>query len=128
MDEAKLGEFMGRFVTDMSGAAMMASVMIGDELGLYRLMADSEPISADQLAERAGCNPRLTLEWLNAHTARATSNTTTASIGSLKNRRSRSLLKTRRCSSPRNCRRRHVVPGQGQDHRGDARRWCDVVG
>ncbi len=69
IDEERLSEFMGRFVTDMSGAAMMASVMIGDELGLYRLMADSEPISADQLAERSGCNPRLTLEWLNAQTA-----------------------------------------------------------
>ena len=69
IDEERLAEFMGRLVTDMSGAAMMASVMIGDELGLYRLMADSEPVSADKLAERAGCNPRLTLEWLNAQAA-----------------------------------------------------------
>lgn len=69
IDEELLGEFMGRFVTDMSGAVMMASVMIGDELGLYRLMADSEPTTADELAQRAGCNPRLILEWLNAQTA-----------------------------------------------------------
>jgi hypothetical protein len=34
IDEERLGGFMGRFVTDMSGAVMMASVMIGDELGL----------------------------------------------------------------------------------------------
>ena len=46
IDEERLGEFMGRFVTDLSGAVMMASVMIGDELGLYRLMADSEPINS----------------------------------------------------------------------------------
>jgi hypothetical protein len=69
IDEERLGEFMGRFVTDMSGAVMMASVMIGDELGLYRLMANSEPTTADELAQRAGCNPRLILEWLNAQAA-----------------------------------------------------------
>jgi SAM-dependent methyltransferase len=32
-------------------------------------MADSEPVSADDLAERTGCQPRLTLEWLNAQAA-----------------------------------------------------------
>jgi ubiquinone/menaquinone biosynthesis C-methylase UbiE len=69
IDEGRLSDFMGRFVTDLSGAVMMASVMIGDELGLYRVMADSEPTTADELAERAGCNRRLILEWLNAQTA-----------------------------------------------------------
>ncbi len=33
MDEAKLNEFMGKLVTDMGGAAMMASVIVGEELG-----------------------------------------------------------------------------------------------
>jgi SAM-dependent methyltransferase len=69
MDESKLMEFMGRLVSDMGGAAMLASVIIGDELGLYRAMADNEPVSADGLAERTGCQPRLTLEWLNAQAA-----------------------------------------------------------
>ena len=30
MNEAKLQEFMGKVVTDMGGAAMMAIVLIGD--------------------------------------------------------------------------------------------------
>ncbi len=69
MDESKLMDFMGRLVTDMGGAAMMASVIVGEELGLYRAMADSKPVTAAELAERCGCQPRLTLEWLSAQAA-----------------------------------------------------------
>ena len=69
MDEQKLMEFMGKLVTDLSGAAMVASIMVGDELGLYRAMADGEPVSAETVAERTGCQPRLVLEWLNAQAA-----------------------------------------------------------
>ncbi len=69
MDEAKLHEFMGRLVNDMGGAAMMAGVIVGEELGLYRAMADGEPVTADDLATKTLCNPRLTREWLNAQAA-----------------------------------------------------------
>ncbi|SDH93133.1 class I SAM-dependent methyltransferase [Pseudomonas panipatensis] len=69
MDEAKLNDFMGRLVSDMGGAAMLANVILGDELGLYRAMADSQPLSPDTLAERTGCNPRLLREWLSAQAA-----------------------------------------------------------
>jgi SAM-dependent methyltransferase len=69
MNEAKLHEFMGKLVTDLSGAAMVASIVVGEELGLYRAMADGEPISADDLAKRTGCNGRLVREWLNAQAA-----------------------------------------------------------
>jgi SAM-dependent methyltransferase len=69
MNEAKLQEFMGKIVTDMGGAWMMAMVLIGDELGLYKAMADGKPISADALATRSGCNPRLVREWLDANAA-----------------------------------------------------------
>ena len=41
MNEAKLHEFMGKVVTDMGGAWMMAMVLIGDELGLYKAMAET---------------------------------------------------------------------------------------
>jgi SAM-dependent methyltransferase len=69
MDEGKLHEFMGKFVTDMGGAFMMGMVLIGDELGLYRAMADGQPVTADALAARGGCHPRLVREWLNANAA-----------------------------------------------------------
>lgn len=69
MDEAKLNDFMGRLVTDMGGAAMLANLILGDELGLYRAMADSQPITPETLADRTGCNPRLLREWLSAQAA-----------------------------------------------------------
>ena len=69
MNEAKLHEFMGKFVTDMGGAFMMGMALVGDELGLYKAMADGQPVTADALAARCGCNPRLVREWLDANAA-----------------------------------------------------------
>jgi len=66
MNEAKLNEFMGKLVSDMGGAAMLANVIVGEELGLYRAMADSQPISPEALAAKTICNPRLVREWLSA--------------------------------------------------------------
>ena len=58
MNEAKLHEFMGKFVTDMGGAYMMEMVLIGDELGLYKAMAGAGPLSSEEVAERAGVAER----------------------------------------------------------------------
>jgi len=69
MNEAKLQDFMGKLVVDMGGAALMANVILGEELGLYRAMADGSPITPEELAERTGCNARLLREWLSAQAA-----------------------------------------------------------
>ncbi|HEY3823077.1 MAG TPA: class I SAM-dependent methyltransferase [Bryobacteraceae bacterium] len=69
MDETKLQQFMGKLVTDMGGTAMVASVILGEELGLYKAMADGNPVTSDELATKTHCNPRLTREWLNAQAA-----------------------------------------------------------
>jgi SAM-dependent methyltransferase len=69
MDEAKLNEFMGKLVNDMGGAAVLASVIVGEELGLYRAMADGHAIGADELAKKTGCNTRLVREWASAQAA-----------------------------------------------------------
>jgi len=69
MDEAKLQEFMGRIVTDMGGAAMMANVILGEELGLYRAMADGAPVTPEELARKTKCNARLVREWLSGQAA-----------------------------------------------------------
>jgi SAM-dependent methyltransferase len=69
MDEAKLHEFMGKLVTDMGGAAMMANVMVGEELGLYRALADGTAVTPEELAAKTQCNSRLVREWLNAQAA-----------------------------------------------------------
>jgi len=64
IDEAKLEEFMGRFVQDMGAAATAPLVVIGDKLGLYKAMADGEPVTPAELAERTGCRERYLREWL----------------------------------------------------------------
>ena len=69
MNEAKLNEFMGKLVVDMGGAAIMANVILGEELGLYRAMADGKPVTPEQLAERTRCNTRLVREWLSGQAA-----------------------------------------------------------
>lgn len=69
MDMAKLQDFMGKLVTDFGGAALAANVLLGEELGLYRAMADSEPVTPAQLAKKTNCNARLVREWLSAQAA-----------------------------------------------------------
>ncbi len=69
IDEAKLDEFMGRFVGDLGAALSAANVVIGDRLGLYRAMADGEPLTPEQLAERTGTDARYVREWLSGQAA-----------------------------------------------------------
>jgi 2-polyprenyl-3-methyl-5-hydroxy-6-metoxy-1,4-benzoquinol methylase len=64
IDEAKLEEFMGQFVGDLGAALTAPLVLIGDKLGLYKAMADSEPVTPAQLAERTDCRERYIREWL----------------------------------------------------------------
>jgi SAM-dependent methyltransferase len=68
-DRARLDEFMGRLIGYMTGAAVIFGVTVGDELGLYREMAGQGPVTAESLAARAGCNPRLVREWLDGQAA-----------------------------------------------------------
>jgi 2-polyprenyl-3-methyl-5-hydroxy-6-metoxy-1,4-benzoquinol methylase len=69
MDEAKLEEFMGMMVGYMTGTALCFAAGLGDELGLYRAMAGAGPMSADKVAEKSECNPRLVREWLDGQAA-----------------------------------------------------------
>jgi SAM-dependent methyltransferase len=69
IDQAKLDEFLGRFVGDLGAALSAALVVIGDRLGLYRAMRDGEPVSAEELAERTGTHARYVREWLSNQAA-----------------------------------------------------------
>src|SRR5436305_14924731 len=64
IDQARLDEFMGRFVGDLGAAMSAALVVIGDRLGLYRAMGDGQPVSASELAQRTDTDPRYVREWL----------------------------------------------------------------
>jgi|SRR5579884_144711 len=69
IDQARLDEFLGRFVGDLGAAMSAALVVIGDKLGLYRAMADGESVTAEELAQRTGTDARYVREWLSNQAA-----------------------------------------------------------
>jgi 2-polyprenyl-3-methyl-5-hydroxy-6-metoxy-1,4-benzoquinol methylase len=68
-DEAKMAEFMGQVVGHMTGGALCFSILLGDELGLYRALDGAGPLRADEVARASGCHPRLVREWLDGQAA-----------------------------------------------------------
>ena len=64
IDEARLEEFMGRAVSDMSAAMSAPLIRLGERLGLYKAMAGAGPLTSGEVAEKAGCDERLVREWL----------------------------------------------------------------
>ena len=69
MDQGKLDAFVGKFVGDMGAVFHAATVLIGDRLGLWKAMGDSRPVTAQELALRAGLDQRYVAEWLAAQAA-----------------------------------------------------------
>jgi SAM-dependent methyltransferase len=69
IDETALEQLMGQVVGYMTGGAMCFAMWLGDELGLYRAMAGSGSLTSDEVAAKAGCNPRLVREWLDGQVA-----------------------------------------------------------
>ncbi len=65
IDATKLNDFMGRFVGDIGAVMHAATVVVGDQLGLYRRLADG-PCDVDTLARRTECDARYLREWLSA--------------------------------------------------------------
>jgi SAM-dependent methyltransferase len=69
IDESAVEEFMHRVIGYVTGSAVCYGIWLGDELGLYRVLADSGAASAADLAAGTGCNPRLVREWLDGQVA-----------------------------------------------------------
>ena len=69
IDEAKLQEFMGKLVGDAAAAATAPLVLLGDRLGLYRELADNDPMTSAELAAATGTHERYVREWLSAQAA-----------------------------------------------------------
>jgi 2-polyprenyl-3-methyl-5-hydroxy-6-metoxy-1,4-benzoquinol methylase len=68
IDEAKLNAFMGRFVGDLGAVMHAATIVVGDQLGLYKRLADG-PADAETLARLTETDPRYLREWLSAQAA-----------------------------------------------------------
>src|SRR6516162_9402445 len=58
-----------RLLGAMTGAATTAMVAVGDQLGLYRALADGGPATRDELAARTGTAARYLREWLSQQAA-----------------------------------------------------------
>jgi ubiquinone/menaquinone biosynthesis C-methylase UbiE len=68
IDEGKLNEFLGRFVSDLGATVAAGNIVIGHRLGLFRALAGG-PATAQQLAERTDTSPRYIAEWLRGQAA-----------------------------------------------------------
>jgi SAM-dependent methyltransferase len=68
IDDGKLNEFMGRFVGDLGAVMHAATVVAGDQLGLYKALAE-KPQTADALARRTETDARYLREWLSCQAA-----------------------------------------------------------
>jgi len=69
LDNHKLEQFFGRFVSDLGAVMHAATVLVGDRLGLYAAMADSRWITPADLAARTETDERYVAEWLAAQAA-----------------------------------------------------------
>jgi SAM-dependent methyltransferase len=68
LDEGRLMEFLGKFVGDLGATAAAGSVVLGDQLGLYRGLLEG-PATAIELAARTGTDGRYVTEWARGQAA-----------------------------------------------------------
>ncbi|MFT4101627.1 MAG: class I SAM-dependent methyltransferase [Burkholderiaceae bacterium] len=68
INEDRLNAFMGRFVGDLGAVLHAATVVVGDQLGLYKTLAEG-PDNAEGLARRTETDARYLREWLSAQAA-----------------------------------------------------------
>ncbi len=67
--EDQLTILLGRFVQDLGATVSAGNVLIGDELGLYRALAEAGPFTAAELAAHTGTAERYVREWLPGQAA-----------------------------------------------------------
>lgn len=63
VDQEKLNAFLGKAVGDLGAALSAVLISIGDELGLYRALAQDR-LTSTELAACTGTNERYVREWL----------------------------------------------------------------
>src|SRR3954453_158618 len=69
VDGDKLMEFVFRAVDEVGATLNAALVVMGDKLGLYKALAESDGLAPSELATRTGTAERYVREWLNAQAA-----------------------------------------------------------
>jgi 2-polyprenyl-3-methyl-5-hydroxy-6-metoxy-1,4-benzoquinol methylase len=69
LDQDKLHQFVMKFVADLGASTHGPSVLIGEQLGLYKAMSADGPLTPQELAEKTGTAERYIREWLLAQAA-----------------------------------------------------------
>src|SRR5690348_14519897 len=69
INEDKLNAFLGQVIGELGATVNAGLIVIGDKLGLYRAMADGEPMTPQEVAAKTGTSERYVREWLNAQAA-----------------------------------------------------------
>jgi SAM-dependent methyltransferase len=64
LDMDIVGAFAQHVASAVTGAATTAMIVVGDELGLYRALAGSGPVTPARLAAGTGTHERYVREWL----------------------------------------------------------------
>ena len=65
IDEARAEEFLGKVVGDFAGAMTTVLTLIGDQLGLFKELAENGAADSQELARRANIDERYAREWLH---------------------------------------------------------------
>ena len=68
IDPQKLDAFLGKFVGDLGAAMHAGTVVLGEQLGLYKALA-AGPMTSAELAEKTSTSERYVREWLAAQAA-----------------------------------------------------------
>jgi SAM-dependent methyltransferase len=69
VDQEKLNQFIGKFLNDLGAAVQGSTILIGEQLGLYKAVAANGPVTPKELAEKTGTAERYIREWLAGQAA-----------------------------------------------------------
>jgi 2-polyprenyl-3-methyl-5-hydroxy-6-metoxy-1,4-benzoquinol methylase len=69
INEEKLNQLLGKFVTDFGATLHAGMVVIGEQLGLYKELAAGGMMTSGELAARTNTSERYVREWLNSQAA-----------------------------------------------------------
>ena len=58
VDKTKVQQFSARIMEDYGNTLRGAMLYIGDQLGLFKALADGEAVTLEQLAQKTGYNAR----------------------------------------------------------------------
>jgi len=69
VNQDKLNEMIGRFATELGASMQGPAILIGEQLGLYKALSASGPVTSEELAKKTGLAERYVREWLAGQAA-----------------------------------------------------------